>query len=319
MRNLDLDALEIFRAVAREGGVVRAAARLNRVQSNVTTRIKQLEQRLGVALFRRQGRSLVLSAEGEGLLVHAERLLRLADEAEQALRTGAVGGPFRLGSLESTAGSRLPPLLSRYHRLHPAVVIELSTGTTGALLQKLRDYRLEAAFVSEPFTAPELQALPVFEEELVLVTHKRHPPVQEAADLGRSTLLAFAAGCSYRQRLQDWFGAADMLPERVLEFASYPAIIACVAAGTGCAIVPASVLQSLRAGSDVRQHPLPAWVRHNRTHLVWSGEASPALQQLQALLVAARADTISTMPVHSPRSLRPKRASVSSDRRGGAA
>jgi len=256
------------------------------VQSNVTTRIKQLEDRLGVALFRRQGRSLVLSAEGEDLLVHAERLLRLADEAEGALRAGAARGPFRLGSLESTAGSRLPPLLSRYHRLHPAVVIELSTGTTGALLQKVLDYRLEAAFVSEPFTAPQLHAQVVFEEELVLVTHRRHAPVQQAADLGRSTLLAFAQGCSYRRRLEDWFGAADVLPQRVLEFASYPAIIACVAAGTGCAIVPRSVLQSLRAGAEVGEHALPERVRRNRTHLVWSGEPSPALAQLQALLPA---------------------------------
>jgi DNA-binding transcriptional LysR family regulator len=281
---LDLDSLEIFRAVVREGGVIRAAVRLNRVQSNVTTRIKQLEERLGVTLFRRQGRSLVLSAEGQSLLVHAERLLRLADEAESDLRAGPARGPFRLGSLESTAGTRLPAVLSRFHRLHPAVVIELATGTTGALLQKVIDYRLEAAFVSEPFTAPDLSARPVFEEELVLVTSKDHPVVSRAADLGRSAILAFTQGCSYRRRLEDWFGASNVLPERVLEFGSYPAIIACVAAGTGCAIVPASVLKSLRAGNDVRQHALPERVRVNRTHLVWSGEASPTLQRLLDLL-----------------------------------
>ena len=284
MRNLDLDSLEIFRSVAREGGVIRAAARLNRVQSNVTTRIKQLEERLGVALFRRQGRSLVLSAEGQGLLVHAERLLRLADEAESELRGGPTRGAFRLGSLESTAGSRLPAILSRYHRAHPAVVIELSTGTTGALLQRVLDYRLEAAFVSEPFAATGLQSLPVFEEELVLITAKGHAPVKRAADLSRSTILAFTQGCSYRKRLEDWFGVADVLPERVLEFASYPAIIACVAAGTGCAIVPRSVLQAQRAAADVLQHPLPKRVRDNRTHLVWSGEASPALAHLMELM-----------------------------------
>ncbi|WP_157270255.1 LysR family transcriptional regulator [Azohydromonas aeria] len=284
MRSLDLESLEIFRTVVREGGVIRAAARLNRVQSNVTTRIKQLEERLGVALFRRQGRSLVLSAEGEGLLVHAERLLRLADEAETDVKTGPARGPFRLGSLESTAGSRLPSLLSRYHRLHPGVVIELSTGTTGALIQKVSDYRLEAAFVSEPFNAPGLSARPVFEEELVLITARDHAPVTRAADLRRATILAFTQGCSYRKRLEDWFGAADVLPERVLEFASYPAIVACVAAGTGCAIVPRSVLKSLRAAGDVAAHPLPDGVRRNRTHLVWHGEASPALRRLMALL-----------------------------------
>jgi DNA-binding transcriptional LysR family regulator len=284
MRNLDIDSLEIFSTVAREGGVTRAAARLNRVQSNVTTRIKQLEERLGVALFRRQGRSLVLSTEGKALLVHAERLLRLADEAESELKAGPARGPFRLGSLESTAGSRLPAILSRYHRLHPGVVIELSTGTTGGLLRRVLDYRIEAAFISEPFTAPSLNALPVFDEELVLITAKDHPPVTRAADLRRSTILAFSQGCSYRKRLEDWFGAANMLPERVLEFASYPAIIACVAAGTGCAIAPRSALQSLGAAGDVAEHPLPERVRRNRTHLVWHGAASPALERLIGLL-----------------------------------
>ena len=284
MRKIDLDSLEIFRAVAREGGVLRAADRLSRVPSNVTTRIKQLEERLGLSLFRRQGRSLALTAEGDALLVHAERLLRLADEAESDMRAGPARGLFRLGSLESSASSRLPPILSRYHRLHPGVVIELSTANTGVLLERVLDYRIEAAFVSEPFTAPALSSMPAFEEELVLITAKGHPPVRRAADLGRCTLLAFTQGCSYRKRLEDWFGAASMLPERVLEFASYPGIIACVAAGTGCAIAPRSVLQALRASGDVMEHALPDKLRRNRTHLVWSGDASPALQRLIALL-----------------------------------
>src|SRR5215207_11390103 len=137
MRTIDLDSLEIFRAVVQEGGINRAAGKLNRVQSNVTTRIKQLEERLGLALFRRQGRSLVLSPEGDVLLSYAQRLFRLADEAENELRTGRPMGVFRIGSLESTAGSRLAPILSRFHRLYPAVVVELITGTTGALIQRV--------------------------------------------------------------------------------------------------------------------------------------------------------------------------------------
>ncbi|AEG91254.1 transcriptional regulator, LysR family-like protein [Ramlibacter tataouinensis TTB310] len=272
--------------MVQEGGVVRAAGKLGRVQSNVTTRIKQLEQRLGRPLFRRQGRSLVLSPEGELLLSYAQRLFRLADEAESELRTGRPRGVLRVGSLESTAGSRLAPLLSRFHQLYPGVVVELATGTTGALLQRVANFELEAAFVSEPFTAPGLQALPVFEEELVLVTGKDVAAVRQARDLAGLTLIAFASGCSYRKRLEDWLGASAVMPARTLEFASYQAMIACVAAGTGFAIVPRSLLLALRAASDVRQHELPARVRRNRTHLVWHGDPSTALQRLQDLLAA---------------------------------
>jgi DNA-binding transcriptional LysR family regulator len=284
MRSIDLDSLEIFRAVVEEGGIIRASQKLHRVQSNVTTRVKQLEERLGVALFRRQGRRLVLSSEGELLLSYAQRLFRLADEAESELRTGSPVGTFRIGSLESTAASRLPPVLSRFHRKYPAVVVELVTGTTGALVQRVGSYEIEAAFVSEPFTAPDLQSVKVFDEELVLITAKGGTPIRRAADLAGATLIAFADGCSYRRRLQDWLGAADVVPTRVLEFGSYQAMIACVAAGTGFALVPRSLLHSLRAVQDLALHEVPPRVRRNHTHLVWSGTPSTALRRLMDML-----------------------------------
>lgn len=284
MRSIDLESLEIFRAVVQEGGVIRAASKLNRVQSNVTTRIKQLEQRLGRTLFRRQGRGLVLSPEGELLLTYAQRLFRLADEAESELKSGRAMGVFRIGSLESTAGSRLAPILSRFHRQHPGVVVELVTGTTGALLQRVANFEIEAAFVSEPFTPGTLASRKVFEEELVLITGEDVRTLRRASDLAGMTLIAFANGCSYRKRIEEWLGASALMPARTLEFASYQAMIACVAAGTGYAIVPRSLLATVRSAQAVRQHELPARVRRNRTHLVWQGTPSTSLARLQELL-----------------------------------
>ena len=281
MRTIDLDSLEIFRAVVEQGGIVRAAEKLHRVQSNVSTRIKQLEQRLGRPLFRKQGRSLVLSQEGELLLSYARRLFRLADEAEQALRHGVPGGVFRIGSLESTAGSRLPPILSRFHRQHPGVVIELVTGTTGALIRRVSNHEIEAAFVSEPFTAPGLSSAKVFEEELILITAKGGPAIKRPADLAGMTLIAFAEGCSYRRRLQDWLAPSGVVPLRTLEFASYHAMLACVAAGTGFALVPRSIIHALRSARELQQHEVPVRIRRNTTHLVWNGGASTSLQKLR--------------------------------------
>jgi DNA-binding transcriptional LysR family regulator len=284
MRTLDLDSLHIFRAVVAEGGVIRAADKLNRVPSNVTTRIRQLEERLGQRLFHRQGRSLALSPAGHKLLPWAERLLRLADEAEAGLRGDAPAGTFRLGSLESTAGSRLPPVLSRYHQRWPGVVIELVSGTTAALLKQVNGFGIDAAFVSEPFTATGLETLPVFDEELVLITARHAPAVTRPGDLANATLIAFAQGCSYRRLLEQWLAKGGVSPARSLEFASYQAMIACVAAGTGFAIAPVSALKALRATADVRQHPLPEKMRRNRTHLVWKGAPPAALSRLIEML-----------------------------------
>jgi DNA-binding transcriptional LysR family regulator len=288
MRTIHLDDLHIFRCVVREGGVTRAASLLHRVPSNVTTRIKQFEERLGVTLFRRQGRGLALTDAGRTLLRHAERLLQMADLAEQELRSGAVRGVLRLGSLESAAGARLPPLLSAFHAQYPDVSIELQTGTTDALLRRLEHFEVEAAFVSEPFEKRGLSSLPAFEEELVLITALGTPALRRPAELAGRTLVAFPHGCSYRRRLVEWLADAGASPGRLLDLGSYHAIVACVAAGTGVAIVPAEVLDHAVLGSAVQRHLLPARLRANRTHLVWSGEATPTLQALIDLLPCVR-------------------------------
>ncbi|MDP4022537.1 LysR family transcriptional regulator [Methylobacterium sp. NEAU 140] len=281
---MDLDDLQIFRCVVREGGVTRAAGLLHRVPSNVTTRIKQLEERLGTALFRRQGRGLALTDAGRTLLGHAERLLRMADLAEQEMRGGGVRGVLRLGSLESAAGARLPPILSAFHARYPDVSIELQTGTTRALLRRLDRFEVEAAFVSEPFERGGLSSVPAFAEELVLITARGGPAIGRGGDLGGRTLVAFPHGCSYRRRLIEWLAEDGAAPDRVLEMSSYYAIVACVAAGTGAAIVPAEVLDHVVLSAAVERHPLPAALRVNRTCLVWAGEASAPLRAFTELL-----------------------------------
>src|SRR6185295_17256633 len=115
----------IFRTVAREGGIVRAARRLHRVPSNITTRIQQLEASIGVQLFTREHNRLALSQNGERLLVYADRMLLLSDEARSVLAGSAPSGVLRLGALESTAASRLPVILAAYHKAFPEVRVEL--------------------------------------------------------------------------------------------------------------------------------------------------------------------------------------------------
>ncbi len=289
MGNIDLGSLEIFKAVADHGGVTKAAARLQRVQSNVTTRVKQLEERLGLKLFIRQNRKLVLSPQGRLLLTYADRLLRLSSEAESALRNGTPAGTLRIGALESTAATRLPPVLSRYHRRYPEVRVELLTGTTGALVTKVVHHEVDAAFIAEPFTAIDLEVTPVFCEELVLIAPKSLPRLRTPKDIGHTTLIAFAAGCSYRRRLESWLGAAQVAPDRVMEFSSYHAIVACVAAGTGIAVVPRSVIRVSQGAREVRVNALPPSIAKAWTCLAWRpGLHSIALDALRALLRSPR-------------------------------
>lgn len=282
---MDLASLRIFKAVAERGGVSSAARALHRVPSNVTTRIKQLEEELGATLFVREKRRLALSAEGKVLLGYANELLRLSAEAQAALRNGKPHGTLRIGSLESAAATRLPPLLSRYHALYPRVRVELVTGTSGALVSRIHEQDIEAAFVSEPFSDGGLDMQSAFVEELVLIAPGDHPRIRSPGDLSSRTVIAFAAGCSYRRRLEAWLGESKVVPEHTMEFQSYHAIVACVAAGSGIAIVPRSVIRGTPAQSEVSVTTLPPAVARTRTQLVWrSGYHSTALEVLKRLL-----------------------------------
>jgi DNA-binding transcriptional LysR family regulator len=305
---MDLVALQIFKAVAEAGGITKAAARLHRVQSNVTTRVKQLEARLGTALFHRHRRRLALSPEGRTLLAYAERLLALSAEAEAALRGGAPRGVLRLGALESTAATRLPPVLSRYHLAYPEVRLELVTGTSGALVGKVLSGEIEAAFVAEPFTSQGLETRLAFHEELVLIAPKGFARIRSAKDAAHLPVLAFAAGCSYRRRLEAWLGRAGIAPERVMEYGSYHAIVACVAAGAGIAVVPKSVMRAVRLQGEVRVYPLPQDVARAKTQLVWRQDHhSAALEALKNELPAVPARPDGDSPASRSAS-RPRRA-----------
>jgi DNA-binding transcriptional LysR family regulator len=285
LRTLDLDALHIFRTVAEQGGITRAAAKLNRVQSNVTTRVKQLEERLGTPLFLRERRKLTLSPEGRLLLAYADELLRLSSEAQAAVKSGTPRGAFRIGTLESTAAARLPPILSRYHLAYPEVQIELVTGTSGNLVSRLHAFEIEAAFVAEPFTPSGLETQHAFDEELVVISPKSSRAVRSPRDIAGRTVIAFAAGCSYRRRLEEWLGSESVVPSQVMEFGSYHAIIACVAAGAGVAVVPRSVLKVANVEKELVASRLPARAAKARTMLAWrEGHRSIALEALRAQL-----------------------------------
>ena len=284
---MDLTALQIFTAVVEQGGINKAAARLHRVPSNVTTRIKQLEEQLGAKLFAREGRRLTLSADGKVLLAYAEQLLRLSAEARAAMRGGKPRGVLRIGALESTAAARLPSILAKYHLLYPEVGIELVTGTSGSLVNRVHAREVEAAFVAEPFNATGLESQPAFVEEIVLVTPKSYPRIRTPRDIGNLTVIAFANGCSYRRRLEGWLGAAKVHPTRVMEFQSYHAILACVAAGSGIAVVPRSVIGMTSAAKEVNIVPLPAATAKAHTRLAWHpSHHSVALEALKKLLAA---------------------------------
>lgn len=255
---MDAGDLRVFEAVARLGGMNRAAAELHTVQSNVTSRIRLLEQQIGARLFHRHSRGVALTPAGSRLLPYAERVSRLLAEALQAARDdGRPKGALVVGSLETTAAVRLSPVLAEYAAACPEVDLALRTGTSCELIGDVLAYRLEGAFVCGPVAHPELDEEPVFAEELVLVTAPGLGGLEQAVGRAGLGILVLRAGCSYRQRLEEVLSRRGAVVARRLEFGTLEAIIGCVAAGLGITLLPRSLVEPARREGRIALHGLP--------------------------------------------------------------
>jgi len=245
--------------VARLGGMNRAAGALNTVQSNVTQRIRRLEEELDTALFERHARGVALTAAGQRLLPYATRVAQLLDEARRAVADdGAPKGPLNLGSLETTAALRLAPVLASFAAAYPEVDLALTTGTSAELVELVLARRLEGAFVCGPVRHPELAEEVVFREELVLVTQRSRLDAEALLAARDLKIVVLRAGCSYRQRLEEILARRGIVGLRRLEFGSIDGLIGCAAAGIGVTLLPRGVVASAAREGRVSLHTLPS-------------------------------------------------------------
>lgn len=285
---MDVADLKVFEAVSRLGSMNRAAQELHTVQSNVTTRIRALEEHLGVSLFHRHARGVTTSAAGLRMLPFVTRLAKLLEETAAAARDdGTPQGTLNLGGLETTTALRLSPLIGRFARNHPEVRLVVSTGTTGHLIEEVLQCRLDGAFVAGPVRHPDLLQEILFQEELVLVTAPSITAPAMLAQQAAPAMIVFQLGCSYRQKLEALLAGWGIVRATPLAFGSLETILACVAAGVGVTLLPRGVAARAQAAGEVALHPLPA--REAMTETVFIRRQDGYLSSaLRALLDLAR-------------------------------
>jgi DNA-binding transcriptional LysR family regulator len=274
---MDAGDLAVFAAVARVGGITKAAHSLHTVQSNVTQRIRLLEAELGVSLFHRHSRGVTLTNAGRQLLPYAEHIGRLMGEARQAAADGPIPrGRITVGALETATAVRLPPILAAYATACPEVDIEIATGTSASLIETVLARQLEVAFVAGPVHHPDLAALPLLEEELVLVTApwitKRDGLMRPAAST-TVKVIVFRSGCTYRIHLERLLAARGVVGVRRLEFGTLEGIIGCVGAGIGVTLLPRAAVAKAKAEGRVALHTLPPGEARVETVLVRRSDA----------------------------------------------
>jgi len=289
---MDLHDLNIFATTARVGSITRAADSLATVQSNVTTRIRLLEQELGTKLFHRNHSGVTLTRKGEELLPYAHQMLALALKAkETVVEKQEVAGPLRIGSSQTTAAVRLPGLLKSYLDRYPQVDVAVETGIAAEMIARVREGSVEGAFVAGHPPHPDLTEVLAFVEEVVIVTPLAYASVDEyLAKCAIPKVLVFKVGCFYRQKLERFLvrEGVDRLTE--MEFGTLDGIIGCVGAGLGMTLLPLSVIERSRLRDDVRVHPLPREASYTETVFVThrAMARSSALERLIDQIVEER-------------------------------
>ena len=240
---MELRHLNTFRTVAAELSFTRAAIRLGYVQSAVTSHVKALEDELGVRLFDRLGRRIVLTHAGSQLLDYAGRILQLADEATAMIsEAGEPAGPVTVSAPEMLCAYRLPPVIRELHREHPGIRLLFRANPTGALDPSLRhalaDGDIDTAFVLDENLAStgSLNVEHLTSEPLVVVAAPQHPMAQAPAigpaDLDGVPVLLTDKGCGYRRVFERALHSAGARPAIAGEFTSGETVKRCVEAST---------------------------------------------------------------------------------------
>ncbi len=266
---MELVALRTFQSVVEEGGILAASKKLNTVQSNVTGRIRKLEEELGTELFLRKGRGLELAPSGRVLLDYARRMLQLEQQTTAAVRqVGESSGELRIGAMETFAALHLPTALKAVRREHPRVELRVFTEPTAVLVDKVLDHKLDCAFVAGPVIHPDLEFSEVVVEELVQVHAAGSDPVQQP-------LILFREGCAYRARALAWQRSIGHATADVMEFGTLDGILGCVSIGLGWTLMPRRVVeQSVHAAALVIE-AVPPDIGRVPTGLIRRREAPP--------------------------------------------
>ena len=252
---MDVRQLEMFRAVAEEGGFTRAAHRLRVSQSAVSRQVKLLEDELGSRLLHRTGKGVTLTGQGELLLKAANRIHRdIQDVAWQISETQKLQrGMLSLGGGMTVCMYVLPRLLKKFRSVYKDVELRVTSGTSEAILRLVRNHQVDLGLLTLPVVASDLEVQPVLKEEMVVVTAPRHPLTRErtvdAKSLGRHPLILFERGSNTRKVLDQFFLEHEVPTEIAMETENVEIIKAMVASGLGVSLIPyAAIARDMRTG-----------------------------------------------------------------------
>lgn len=297
---IELRHLRYFLAVAEQGHITRAAARLGIQQPPLSQQIRALEAEVGVPLLTRHPRGVDLTEAGKAFLAEARAALEQVERAVEAARRSARGeqGRLAIGYTSSTAFHPLIPAVVRaFRQAAPAVALELEESSTGELIEALRRERLDAAFVRTPVgDTAGLVIAPLLRERMLVVLPAQHPLAQRPATALALAKLAEETFILYRRPtgpgLYDAIiaacHAAGFAPHIGQEAPRLLSTLSLVSAGLGVSIIPQSISRldteglAYRALADAPQLLAPLHLAYRAGAV--SGPVARLLEQVRQMV-----------------------------------
>lgn len=241
--------LKIFEAVAFNGSFTKAAEAMFTVQSNVTARIKNLEEEFGADLFTRSSRKVTLTSAGETLMHYCKQISHLVDEAKKdIMKANQITGQLKIGCIETTMALKVPDILNKFSNAYPDVEMEFKSEMRHGLISDVINYKLDAAFVSGPINSPELEQIHIKEEQLVILASARRFKLEDILANHPLKIIVFDQGCIFRARLESWLSAKGIINYKSIVVNSLEGIINFVEADLGISILPAELIDQYYAG-----------------------------------------------------------------------
>lgn len=250
---MNIDALKMFITIVQQGSISKAAQQLGYAQSNISTKVQQLENELQTKLFYRSVHGVTLTDTGTELYRQAIKLVHLNEETINRIKhPHSISGTLKIGTLQTAASTFLPQLLANYHQKNPQVELSIATGTTATSTQRVLNYELDGAIIGGRINEKDLLSIPLMEEEVCLITSK-----DSQIDIKNDSLLVFPVGCAYRKILETWLDSQQIMIHHPIEFNYLNAIIASVSAGLGISVLPKQVAQPYLDSKVINAIPLP--------------------------------------------------------------
>jgi len=256
LRRMDLRQLEIIRAIAETGSFTAAGDKLHVSQSAISRQILLLEDELGEPVFHRIGRRVRITPAGDALLQLSHRVFQDVQDTVAGIsdQQESLKGTLRLVGGMTVCLYVFPALLTELRRAHPHLDLKIAGGSSEYCIAQLRAGTADLGLLTLPVDAPDLVAVPVIQEELLLVTHPRHPLAKRRhitpADLTREAFVLFESGSNTRRVIDEFFMREHVVPHIVMETENVEIIKAMVRNGLGIGIIP---YQAVSAEVGARQ------------------------------------------------------------------